>query len=1067
MLKRILSLVFSVMVYPALSADYLTDDERLYLKKNPMLTVGALKEAWLPYWGGEGAPYSGISHDYALGLSRELGTELKYKFYSTLNELHGGVRKGDVDAIIGLGESTERKQSFLLTDTIYESKRVIWLSDKSLADKPHDNLRWVCVKGSSYCDLVENKGYKSLSIVNTPEAAQEMVMQGLADATVLNYTTLLMSLGKEHLFNGKIVFDKSIENQDYRILMPKNKVVLWDIFNKVIAAEKIGLTEHPINSHNVYSLVEAANYNFPTRDKEQNLVRYTIEDDLFPLSYYDMVDGELKGFVHDLMEMIDSRTVLDIKYVPTNGRDPRQMLKDGAVDILPFQNVLDVDERDFLITDKYSEIEFMHLKTKKEMNKRQLGILDRMGNLYRFIQLGVTFDSVKIYSHFDDLLADLEAGKISEMVINKDLIDQTLFIHFTDNYEVIKPNTSAILKLDIGMRVLSENIILHDLINKVLDTIGSHEIDRLKSMHNRITVNYGIDKSEVLSISIVVLIGFSLILLPLIISYRKVKKAQQEALSAMALRNHFLAVVSHELRNPLAAMLGLMEILSKKITNEDSQLLLKSAINSADSLKHHVNNILDFSKIEAEQLHLDVRRYSLIDELSPLLRNFEANATLKGLDFVLDWEPTPIVYAHIDAMRLNQIVTNLLSNAVKFTDKGKVSVNVFVTENQLLIEVMDTGCGMTPEQKESIYSPFIQADASIARRYGGTGLGMSIVQSLIHLMGGEIYVDSELNKGTCVTVSLPVKGEALVLEPGKNFLYSNDERAESWLSCWGIMCGTQSQGEQCIRYDEQTINFYPDLLFGKWQMLDEAAEDTEHKSRHRRLVGHVLVADDDPINRLLIKRQLSEIGVTSTLVADGQEALKELERDGDKYALLITDCHMPNMDGYALTGQLKRHFWQNKPVIGCTAEDSRIAFSKAEMAGMDTIIFKPYNLDMLYQVLSQYLVNHCEFSPLLNSSTWLEQYMSDEKEEVATVVASALASDINCLISMPSDHKSIAHRVKGSAGVLGLTHLISLAVALEKADSDADVAKHKQQLINEMNIVVAQANSWLQLNSLD
>lgn len=1066
-MKRILSLLFSVMIFPVFSAEYLSDDERQYLKNNSTLTLGVLTDAWLPYWGGEDQPYSGINHDYTLGLSNELGVEFSYKFYSTLNDLHEAASEGDVDAIIGLGQSAKRNRSFLLTDIIYESKRVIWLSNKIIADKPRETLRWVCVKGSPYCDVIGNKGYKSLSLVNTPDAAHEMVIQGLADATVLNYTTLLMSLGKEHLSNGKILFDRSIENQDYRILVPKNKAILWHIFNKVIAAEKAGLTEHPINSHNVYSLAEDANYHFSMSGNKQNIVRYTIEDDVFPLSYYDVVDGELKGLVHDLMGVIDARTILNIQYVPANGQDPLQMLKNGDVDVLPFQNILDVDERDFLITDKYSEIEFLHLKSKQVVSKRRLGILDRMGDFYNNIEIGMSFDSIKVYRRFDDLLADLEAGKISDMVINKDLIDQTLFIHFTDNYEVVNPHTSSLLKLDIGMKMTSENAILHDLINKVIDTIGPDEFKHLESRHNRITVNYGINKNEVFSISVIALIGFMLILMPLIVSYRKVKKAQQEALIAMASRDHFLAVVSHELRNPLASMLGLMEILSKKITNEDSQLLLKSAISSGDSLKHHVNNILDFSKIEAQQLHLDVRRCSLIDELSPVLRNFEANAKLKGLEFTLRWQPSPIVYAYTDAMRLNQIVMNLLSNAVKFTDKGEILVNVFVSEGELQLEIIDTGCGMTPEQVANIYSPFMQADASIARRYGGTGLGMSIVQRLINLMDGDVHVISELNEGTCVSVSLPIKGEALTLQHGEARIYTNDERAAQWLRCWDLRCGSQSQADHCIRYDEQTANFYPDLLFTKLLMLDEIAAETDRNSSKRMLAGHVLVADDDPINRLLIKRQLSEIGVTSTLVGDGQEALRELEHHGDRYVLLITDCHMPYMDGYALTSQLKNSFWQDKPVIGCTAEDSRIAVSKAESAGMDTVIFKPYSLEMLYQTLSQYMADRCELAPVQNSSAWLEQYLMDEREEVATVVASAMTSDIEYLISTPSEYKSMAHRVKGSAGVLGLTHLISLAAALENAEDETEVTKHRQQLINEMNNVVAQANSWLQLNGLD
>ncbi|MFA0911835.1 HAMP domain-containing histidine kinase, partial [Vibrio cholerae] len=129
---------------------------------------------------------------------------------------------------------------------------------------------------------------------------------------------------------------------------------------------------------------------------------------------------------------------------------------------------------------------------------------------------------------------------------------------------------------------------------------------------------------------------------------------------------------SHELRTPIAAMLGLMEILASRLKSSESQLLLTNAISSAERLKLHVNDILDFSKIEAQQLQLDIGLYNLADELGPLLRGFETSAQLKEIEFDVIWSPNSLLLAHFDALRFNQIVTNLLSNAIKFTDQGRV-----------------------------------------------------------------------------------------------------------------------------------------------------------------------------------------------------------------------------------------------------------------------------------------------------------------------------------------------------------------------------------------------------------
>ncbi|MGF1686869.1 ATP-binding protein [Photobacterium japonica] len=1062
-MKRVLSFLFLLVAFPAYSADYLTEDEQAYLDKKSLFKFGVLKEAWLPYWGGDAPPFSGINHDYAVGISNELGFKFTYTFYNTLNDLHNAIEDGEIDAIVGLGKTDAREKQFLLSDVIYESQRIIWLRDKRLMDKPRNSLRWVCVKGSSYCDAIANRGYSSLSLVNTPDAAQEMIQQDLADATILNYTSLLSSLGKNISAPGKVVFDREIGAQDYRIIVAKHKPMLLSIFNKVIAAEKAGETKLPINSHNIYSLAEQANFNFVMGGRGgDNVVRYTVEEDVFPLSYRDEVDGSLKGYVHDLMKVLDSRTILELEYVPMYGQDPMQMLRDGKVDILPYQHMLDVDKQDFLITEKYSTLEFLHLRMKNTSDKKRLGILDRMGDFYNFVRTDGRFDSIQVYTRFDNLLTDLKHGQITDMLINKDLVNQTLMLHFDTDYEVIEPSKESRLKMDIGMVMREENVIMHDLINKVISTLGPEELDRIRALHSRITVNYGFDKNEIITMSSITFLVFLLILMPLVVSYRKVKKAKREALQAIALRNQFLAVVSHELRNPLAAMLGLMEILSKKITNDDSQLLLKNAINSADSLKHHVNNILDFSKIEANQLRLDVRRCSLIDELSPMLRSFEANTAVKALTFDVNWAPTPYIYAQVDAMRLNQVVMNLLSNAVKFTEQGKISVNITTTKTDLSIEINDTGCGMTEEQLSRIYSPFVQADASIARRYGGTGLGMSIVQSLLRLMKGSIEISSELGKGTTVSVSLPIKAEAVVVDHAGHTFYTNHDQITAWLLGWGINLASQSDADHWLTQDEYGTNIFPDLLLGQVLRLIDHGTEPVSPVNSQRLTGHVLVADDDPINRLLIKRQLKEIGVTATLVDDGQQALDELERHGDEYALLITDCHMPNMDGYELTKQAKRHCWKGRVVIGCTAEDSRIAVTKAELAGMDTVIFKPYTLMALYKVLKPHL-QATEPAPIM-PTIWIDDYLDSEREEVATVVVSAMTADIVQLNQSPEEYKAIAHRIKGSAGVLGLRDLSLYASQLELSENAAEIAHHKHKLVNEMSKVIAQAEHWLQVN---
>ncbi|MEF1305533.1 HAMP domain-containing sensor histidine kinase, partial [Vibrio owensii] len=244
-------------------------------------------------------------------------------------------------------------------------------------------------------------------------------------------------------------------------------------------------------------------------------------------------------------------------------------------------------------------------------------------------------------------------------------------------------------------------------------------------------------------------------------------------------------VISHELRTPIAAMLGLMELLEQDLDRPESKELLKSAMLSAERLQLHVNDILDFSKVDANQLQLDVHSGNVYEELGSSLRSFEKAVEQKALAFEVNWQPTPYALVNLDWLRVNQIINNLLSNAVKFTDKGKISVNIHVYTNELVFCVQDTGCGMSKAQLDALFQPFVQGDKSISRRFGGTGLGMSIVKKLVDIMTGTIEVNSKQGKGTEITVRLPMTSQPLDLT-GMGPIYTEDKQIHRWLNTWQV-----------------------------------------------------------------------------------------------------------------------------------------------------------------------------------------------------------------------------------------------------------------------------------------
>lgn len=539
----------------------------------------------------------------------------------------------------------------------------------------------------------------------------------------------------------------------------------------------------------------------------------------------------------------------------------------------------------------------------------------------------------------------------------------------------------------------------------------------------------------------------------------ELKESNQKALKAIKSRDLFLATVSHELRTPISALIGLMELMSSKIENEDNVELLTNAQLSANRLRMLVNDILDISKIEANQLHLDTRNGNIYSELAPLLRTYESNAAMKHLNFELDWQATPYFKAKLDWLRVTQILNNLLNNAVKFTQHGSIKVTLKLLEDQLLVTVADTGCGMNDEQLGRIFTPFAQGDVSITRQYGGTGLGMTIVKSIVDLMSGDLVVQSELGKGTTIELSLPVS-HTTVLEASDCQAYSYHADILAWLQAWSI---DADASYPLVHNSAGGLNVYPDHILDAINQHEQAFEDTEcHQSTFS---GKVLIADDDPINRLLFSKQFAKLGVDIVLKHDGLEAYQYLENSHDTIDLVITDCHMPNMDGYELCHTIKQsEYLARLPVVGCTAEDSILVFEKAESVGMDHVLYKPYSFAELSEILKHYLevrtldVTNAE-SLLITDLTWLDDHQGDEKIEMMRVVVDSFKQE-KALIEDGQDLQQVIHRLKGSASLLQLEVLTSLAMEWEELTQQGiDTGTHS--LLEELSRLLSVFDTWL------
>lgn len=387
-----------------------------------------------------------------------------------------------------------------------------------------------------------------------------------------------------------------------------------------------------------------------------------------------------------------------------------------------------------------------------------------------------------------------------------------------------------------------------------------------------------------------------------------VEQRTAELIRANQAKDDFLANMSHEIRTPMTAILGFADTLAEPgLTDEERQVATSTIRRNGAHLMQIISDILDLSKIQAGQLSVELLSCaprSIVEEVASMMR---VRAQERGLTFAVEYEGLVPATIRTDPTRLRQVLLNLVGNALKFTRSGTVRLRVELVPPNLCFEVIDTGIGMTPEQLTNVFKPFTQADETTTRRFGGTGLGLTICDNLARFLGGTITASSELGVGSRFKVTIdpgPLDGVALI--------------------------------------DPYSVTAEP---------LEPEGSPPESVD----LTGvRVLLAEDGPDNQRLISTILRKAGAIVEFAADGQEALAAVsaaEERGQSFAVILMDMQMPVMDGYTASRTLRARGYAG-PIIALTAHAMAHDRAKCIEAGCEDYAAKPISRQRLLEIVA-------------------------------------------------------------------------------------------------------------------